>query len=272
MNTLTNDSCLSITSFPPNLGKKLTPKDVYKTFVRICPHRCNTEEPIDDWSYIPEKSLESLKEKEIFLVRVSPKGKLLFFKDIEFIKTGSKEKWNDGRWASTDEVAQYILNGKEKITQEEQIEHLERSPRHFTFISDFFEKILADGTRINTLLGLRSFPKNLGQPLTHEDIDKIFVRIYPRMGKKEIDWLYLPEKNLDSLKEEELLLKSISPEGKLHFFAINSITEYETSFSSNWNDGYWAISDKVAKYILGNKEKIKQEEEELERVREEESF
>lgn len=99
-----------------------------------------------------------------------------------------------------------------------------------------------------------TFPKDLGQRLTPNDINKRFVRIHPRKFIKSMDdWSYVPDlHNLEEIKKASCTFLNIFPNGDFQFIKKESYFPYRfilITFDAKDNDGLWARAEKVAEFV-----------------------
>lgn len=100
----------------------------------------------------------------------------------------------------------------------------------------------------------RTFPKDLGQRLTPNDINKRFVRIHPNKFIKGMDdWSYVPRShNLEEIKKASCTFLNIFPNGDFQFIKNESFFPYHLiliNCDAKDNDGLWAPVEKVAEFV-----------------------
>src|SRR5690349_16871869 len=105
----------------PQLGQKLTDRDVGKYFVRVYPY-CDSNIDAHIWYYMPHgKDVEKVREYGLKLLRfeydddqeciITEEAPLYRSKEDSFVKElVFSQSWNDGYWANVENLIDHIKN------------------------------------------------------------------------------------------------------------------------------------------------------------------
>lgn len=192
MNITHSDRCPSQIAYPSYLGKILKQKHVGKEFIRIFP-LYNIE-----WSYIPlSPSLKHIHSTSLLLKNLGPGG--MHFERTSYDLTVLLEpKWNDGFWAKTSKVIDYLkTNGILSASLENELQ-AETSKEGISKKSDNYINSFLSSAYPNSFIDYLSkeFKK-----LAQEDMDKKIIRVYPFSEKKI-------QSEASKLSNEEKILRS----------------------------------------------------------------